>query len=773
MNTLQLYVNGDRVELFSDETINVTSSIQNAKDISKIFTDFSKDFTIPATAQNNKIFKHYYNYDIVDGFDARVRQDAILQINHATFRKGKLSLMGVNMKNNNPSSYRIVFYGSTVTLPDLFGDDVLPDILELNDYNHEYNANQVKLGLTDSLVDGNIVYPLLTHSKRLYYDSSNYPTVLIRATVEQAVGTSKAGNKVVAYYNGIERGFAITDAQGFFTIDFVTNLPDTNLLTIKAFGQDGNLYFETEQNERGLLYTDLKPALKLNKIVDAIERKYGITFSSTFLDSDFFDRLFMWLHRKKGAMSISDGVTKSSVISGFSYVTGDDFVTFENGSFTVTVPTGGGTVEVVAFANYIITPASDKKYSVYVYVNGQLAESKTNVSGVTEIAADLQEGQNTVYAVIETTNGLTNYDCQLIVTSGTRSEDYQGNQTGETGQSGSYETLNASLLSDIVISEQVPNMKVLDFMTNLFKMFNLTSYVQDDGSIYVETLDTFYSQYQNIDITNYVFVDEGTVDRALPYNKINLEFPEPKTFIAEKTNQLLGRKTRFGSLIYDGGTKFDGTDYTLTVDFEKMVYERLTDNGEETNIGYGWFAKYNGDSSDDISNASPEIGKPLIFFNVKTDAQSTPMSWASGNHSQITTFNRPSNVSNADANYPTFKAFTLNFGTEVDEYELSSNSNSIYNTFYKSYIERVFNPKGRMFTFKAKLPQRVLLNYELNDVFIINGKQYVINSIDTDLMTGISSLQLINKLSESVATNLGSGGLTSNDSLFDDLNLIS
>ena len=146
MNTLQLYINGERVELFEDESINVTSSIQNSKDISKIFTDFSKDFTVPATAKNNKIFKHYYNYDIVDGFDARVRQPALLQINHFDFRQGKISLMGVSMKNNSPSSYKVVFYGSTVTLPDLFGDDVLPDILELNDYNHEYSAKQVKKG---------------------------------------------------------------------------------------------------------------------------------------------------------------------------------------------------------------------------------------------------------------------------------------------------------------------------------------------------------------------------------------------------------------------------------------------------------------------------------------------------------------------------------------------------------------------------------------------------------------------------------------------------
>ena len=49
-----------RIELFNDETISVTSSIQDINDISKIFTDFSQSFTVPATPYNNKIFKHWY-----------------------------------------------------------------------------------------------------------------------------------------------------------------------------------------------------------------------------------------------------------------------------------------------------------------------------------------------------------------------------------------------------------------------------------------------------------------------------------------------------------------------------------------------------------------------------------------------------------------------------------------------------------------------------------------------------------------------------------------
>jgi hypothetical protein len=48
----------NRVDLFDDEKISVVSSIQNINDISKTYTDFSQTFTVPASNQNNKIFRH-------------------------------------------------------------------------------------------------------------------------------------------------------------------------------------------------------------------------------------------------------------------------------------------------------------------------------------------------------------------------------------------------------------------------------------------------------------------------------------------------------------------------------------------------------------------------------------------------------------------------------------------------------------------------------------------------------------------------------------------
>ena len=73
--SLQLYIEDQQVELHDDESVNLTQSIQNVRDIKKIFSDFTQTFNVPASKVNNKIFKHFHNFNI-DGFDARTKKDA-------------------------------------------------------------------------------------------------------------------------------------------------------------------------------------------------------------------------------------------------------------------------------------------------------------------------------------------------------------------------------------------------------------------------------------------------------------------------------------------------------------------------------------------------------------------------------------------------------------------------------------------------------------------------------------------------------------------------
>ena len=181
-NKVQLYIENQRLDLFSDESIEITSKIQDLRDIGKIFTDFTQSFNVPASPTNNKIFKHFYNYNITNGaYDHRTKKTSIIEINHLRFREGKVHLNGVKMKNQKPHTYNIVFYGKTVSIKDLIGDDHLSDLDYLTNYDHEYNNTNVKAGFQNGIdftvnsvsqTDA-IIYPLITSKKRLFYNSTN------------------------------------------------------------------------------------------------------------------------------------------------------------------------------------------------------------------------------------------------------------------------------------------------------------------------------------------------------------------------------------------------------------------------------------------------------------------------------------------------------------------------------------------------------------------------------------------------------------------------
>jgi len=69
MLKLQLYIKNrdistlyQQVELFDDESVQLTQSIQDIRDIEKVFTDYTKTFDVPASKNNNKIKHKHHNY---------------------------------------------------------------------------------------------------------------------------------------------------------------------------------------------------------------------------------------------------------------------------------------------------------------------------------------------------------------------------------------------------------------------------------------------------------------------------------------------------------------------------------------------------------------------------------------------------------------------------------------------------------------------------------------------------------------------------------------
>lgn len=681
---VQLYISDTRVDLFQDETISITDSIQNISDISKVFTPFSKSFNLPASSVNNKLFKHYYNFNIQDGFDARFQVSARIEINQVPFRSGKIRLDGVSMKNNQPFAYKVVFFGEPSSLNDLFGNEELDSLNGLSTYDISYSNTDFlqafKVGLESTGVDA----------------------------------TSLANRNVVV---------PLILLENYYTYD----TPSTNRLD--------NVNFP-------VLQPDLKPAIKLKRVIEAIQTQYNITFNmaddgsiKTFFGSDMFDELYLWLHREKSPISAPE---TDPPTFGVDTTTKNKKLTFADFTYS----SGDGDILT---ANKLVVNSGDS-YSIRLVLDPSVTNNTGEVIAIDKTTNELlyykenlafNSASNLTVPLMNLTSGTLSsrtYDiefrinCQVSVNLGALASGMTITKNASTIHN--YSNSAFSLGSNIFIQDYIPKMKIIDFLSGLFKMFNLVAYSKlADSTIYVETFDDYMTKGVSRDITKYVDISQSSIDRPVPFNIVNFKYSPPVTQTSLRFINQFGLV--FGDLNYSAPEKYDGQAFNQEIPFERSVLINLVDTSSSppavTNNVIGWWVD---------ADSKTALGKPYIFFNRVVDQSGVggfPVTTLS-----ITEYNAPSNVS-TDQNH------TLNFGAEFDEYNGDINTNSLFERFYKQYIVQTFEQNGRIIKVSANLPISFMLNYSVNDIIVINAEEYYINSINMNLATGKSELELIVK----------------------------
>ena len=705
-----------RVDLMEEGLIELTQIIQDARDIEKVFTDYSRTFNLPASKTNNKIFKHWYNSDI-EGFDNQIFCNARIELNHLHFRIGKIKLEEAVLKNNQILLYKVTFFGNTLTLTDLIGEDKLENLSWLNNFNHSGSNANVKQGLENGLnftvgsttyADA-IIYPLIAHSQSYIIDSS--------------------GNQ-------------------------------SNGLNISATGS--NL------TQRGIVPEDLKPAILVKHIIKAIEQQYSITFkTSEFLDSAAMNNLYLWLHRNKGKLiapnfklvnDIAFTCTSASVVCEQFDGTRPD-VQFHSNTGIYQFYLYAEDFESRFIYDVTITPESGSASTEYTaqiidLESNQVVSTIQSVTGTQNISISYGRGTNNplvvgqVYrlAVKIITNTSFNFDLSINTT-------YSATAVG--GGFDTYtatHTSNSSFITttaDIELLNQLPDIKVLDFLRALFSMHNLTAFLNFNGKVVVKTLDSFYSGGDTFDITPFVKTNEHTVGATVPFSEIDFEYAEPKSILAQQFFNTNNRK--YGELNYLADTT-KSKKYEIKIPFEHMLFERLQDktSGALSTVQIGSFL-------DD--NLEPSIGQPLLFYAIYQQNQNNinflqstrPETYAAlctvGTPSSINDYWMPHNANELGTS-TTPPTYNLNFGSEINTYTLTDyggTNNSLFQTYYTNYITRVFNKRTRIFKYSAVLPLKVLLNLTLDDLIVIGTRAYTINKMSTKLQSGETSFELLNE----------------------------
>jgi len=641
---LYIYVDGiaKRIELFEDEKISVTSSVQDIADVSKAKTDFTQSFTIPASTTNNEIFKHWYESSLDGGFDHRVKYNGYIEIDTRTFREGAFALNDVKYKDNMVDSYSIVFYGKAKNIKDILKEDKLAN-LDFSSLNHTFTATEVINRITTST--GNVSYPLFAHDRIYEYGGGG-----------------------------------------------------TNDITINAGSIDWNSLF---------------PAIPLSFIMQKISDTYDLNFTGAFLDYPQFTKLWMLF---KNSESFSQKLTPLKV----NFTSKNPALT--NTEVNLTTDEIGFQGTGFRQVRLQITTASTQPYDILIYKNGALHGTYAGVIGNSNdlFISHVLTTQNVTDKFTLAIQGQAGFSFTSLLTY-TRGI---GSSAVSYTASGTTQTIGAT----IDIGGYAPDLKLIDLITGLIKMFNLVIIPQDETTYELIPLELYYNDGRYNDISANVISDDIELKKTSMYKNINFKYQKSENILNTKFDDLFlsTRNFSYGDLAYEQIDSLESSTFSVELPFENAMYERKTNSNFQTIT----FKK------NDLTNYLP---KPLLIYDngTQTVSPTIRINLLTGGHQHIVQYRRFSN------DYNNGTILTLNWGEEISTWFLSNVSNGLYKRHYENYLGNIFNIKSRLVIVKCYFNPVELIDIKLNDRIIIRDKKYTINKMTTDLTSGETTLELL------------------------------
>jgi hypothetical protein len=641
---LYIYVDGiaKRIELFEDEKISITSSVQDIADVSKAKTDFTQSFTIPASTTNNEIFKHWYESSIDGGFDQRIKYDGYIEIDTQTFRSGGFALNDVKYKNGMLDAYNIVFYGNAKSIKYVFKEDKLAS-LDFSSLNHSFTSAEVLSRI--NATTGFVAYPLFAHDRLYDYNTGGS--------------------------------------------DDITN------------------------NAGSIKWNSLFPAVKVSKILDFIETKYGVSFEGAFLDYIQFNKLWM-LFKNAETLQVKTSPLQVNFTSKTGGTDNEINLTNDNIGFDIINGSNNRLLRI-----QIIPTSGSIPYDVLIYKNGVLFNSFTNQLGTT---------LNTFFnGIVNTQNRNDKYTIEVqseTPMTFTSTLFYNISFLTSFTATGTSQTTVAS----INISDYAPDLKVIDFFTGLIKMFNLVIIPQNETTFELIPLELYYNNGAFSDISANVITDDIEIKKTSMYKNINFKYQDSENILNNAFNNLFlsTRNFAYGNLSYEQIDSLESGTFSVELPFENALYERKSDSNFQT-ITF---------KNKDLSNYVP---KPLLMYDNgrQNVSPAIRIDLTTGGYSNISSYRRFSNDINNGV------LMSLNWGEEVSSWFLSSAVNGLYKRHYENYIGNVFDVKSRLYIIKAYFNPVQLVNIKLNDRIIIRDKKYTINKMTTDLTTGEVTFELL------------------------------
>ena len=705
------------LDLYEDEDLPLTLSVDNFKNVAEKVQSYSKAFNLPATKRNNKIFDQIFEITRSDDgviFSPYKKSECVLKQDGFTLFKGYLRLLDVTDKNGE-ISYNVNLYSEVIALADYLKELSFRD-LDFTELEHDYNKTQIKYSWNDGT-----------------------PTQ----------------NTPITWTNANTSGFR-TD---FSTVKYpFVNWNNQMLIANGSTGSNATL----NNPELTALEQAFRPFINIKYIIERIFENTPFTFTSIFFDTTDFKKLYMDFNWGSG----NAPETSETTVEG-GYFVGSASNYAPNGSYgnlQLTYPSGNlATVDYDTTTNKITATQDNTEYNIsYSYeidiVNVSPDPSYSARWLITRAAGGTEE-VNLIPIQTITAN-------QTITFSGTLSEILNNGDTLEPQFYSSWTSTNSivqgfdgvspqplstasvvivknllSVTSETILQTLRGETGQWEFLKGLITMFNLVTMPDEDNpnNIKIEPYsDIFITSADSTELnwTEKVDISEMKLEPLTDLNKKTIfKFVEDEDDFAftNYKNQVGGHL--YGSKKYNAGNEFnilEGLDEIVAEPFASTVIKPLFDNLPQ----FITPALYSYNADDDTSEGFDNSPRIMFDNGIKSTGASyyiPPQNGLSSeNQSQFLQFSHLSDVPTITTIPPaTTDTRDFHFG----ECQLltgvgNATANNLFNIYWLPYYSELYNPNTRIMTIKVNLSPADINTFKFNDTVMIKNRVFRVNKID-------------------------------------------
>jgi hypothetical protein len=691
------------------------STIENTS-IGEFYGIGSQTFTLPGTKRNNRFFNHAYQIGVSDipGFYNTV--DAYIIRDGETLLQGQLQLIEViTSEKNGFTEYNVQVSDSVIQFKDRLSSKLLKDA-DWSEYEHIISSASIVDSWSDELLSGSIFYPLVDYGTD---DVTKFP-----------------GQPRVQLNNDYRVGD-----------DFPANGVINNINT-------------------PMLAKQFLPAIKLKDVVDVIFEQVGFTYTSEFIDTDDFNKLYVLPKSQEGlgVANASDN-TLQTVKSDTQLVAG-------------VTPSGGASTALVQFNSEISDPGDNYNTSTFLYTTPIIGDYSFSsqitfvnpATATANVRVTLQLINNFGGTETLETKDLTVSSSPLQTLGGTWEFGITAGLTygvqvkiEHTGGAGASNNLNILNYSNYFNVNKAPSStegvtvdmsqqwdattKSIDFIQGLIEQFNLILYPDaiQKNLIHIEPFNDWVSSGEKKDWTEFWNVAEKTslvhtvaeqpkeillknADDSDRFSKLSVEtFPNyqygTQRVIADNTVSqgkksigsffapvILGSQTDSASLDDDNLPTYDlyeGSTFVLP-HLYKFENNKQTSYKFKPRIGYK--------NTLTIPNGSPiYIGVPDAFPIAVTGSYATI-----SNFSDLPVTESVTRDLHFNNEYAKLIPFSFNPSNGVDNFA----------NHWQLYIDSIYWEGASKLTLDVKFNADDYKNIQLNDQVFIKNQRYRINKIE-------------------------------------------